>query len=382
MEIYEPAEDSILIKECVKEHAKGVVLDMGTGTGILAEAAIKNSEKVYAVDINQKALEYAKKNIKDKKVIIKKSNLFSNLKNTKFDTIIFNPPYLPEDKGIKDPALYGGKHGYEVIIKFLNQAPNFLKENGIILLLFSHLSRKDVIDNAIQNNMLSYKQLAKKSIFFENLYVYKITKTKIRTELENNKIQNIKYLDSGKRGMIFTGKYKNKKVAIKIRKPSSKAFFKIENEAKWLKEMNKIRIGPELLSSSRDYVIYRFAEGKMILDYLETTTKEQTKKVIIKILNQCYRLDKDQVNKEEMHHPIKHIIIGKKVTMIDFERMHKTIKPQNVTQFCQFLTSNNLQKISKEKGLKINKKQLLIVAKKYKEGYSKEEFDKIIANFK
>ena len=47
------------------------------------------------------------------------SDLFSNIKG-KFNTIIFNPPYLPEDE-FKDKSLDGGKKGYEIIEKFLNK---------------------------------------------------------------------------------------------------------------------------------------------------------------------------------------------------------------------------------------------------------------------
>jgi len=49
------------------------------------------------------------------------------------------------------------------------------------------------------------------------------------------------------------------------------------------------------------------------------------------------------VNKFEMHHPTKHILIKagkpsrKTVVMIDFERCRWTEKPKNVTQFVQFL---------------------------------------------
>jgi len=47
----------------VKEHAKGIVLDMGTGTGIqaLEASCSKKVVKVYAADINSKQLITASK---------------------------------------------------------------------------------------------------------------------------------------------------------------------------------------------------------------------------------------------------------------------------------------------------------------------------------
>ena len=118
--VYEPAEDSFMLQKHVKKHAKGIVLDMGTGSGIQALEAAKSKKvvKVYAVDINRLVINYCRKNIINKKIVFLRSNLFSvfigneKFKNIKFDTILFNAPYLPQDKGIEDPALYGGREGY------------------------------------------------------------------------------------------------------------------------------------------------------------------------------------------------------------------------------------------------------------------------------
>ena len=43
MEVYEPSEDSYLLEKYVKEFSKGLVLDIGTGTGIQAKAAFKKA---------------------------------------------------------------------------------------------------------------------------------------------------------------------------------------------------------------------------------------------------------------------------------------------------------------------------------------------------
>ena len=67
--IYDPQEDSLLVKRFVKKYANGTVLDMGTGSGIVALEAAKSSKvkKVIAVDIQKKVIMHLKKNIKNKK---------------------------------------------------------------------------------------------------------------------------------------------------------------------------------------------------------------------------------------------------------------------------------------------------------------------------
>ncbi len=184
MELYEPAEDSFLIKKYVKKYSKGIVLDMGTGSGIQAEeaAASKKVVKVFAVDINEEAIKYCIRHQKSQKIIFAMSDLFRLFKKdrryigTKFDTIIFNPPYLPNDPKIKDKALFGGKKGYELICKFLHECKKFLKPKGKILLLFSSLTSKPTLDNFLLKNHWKFKELDKQHIFFENLFVYLIEK--------------------------------------------------------------------------------------------------------------------------------------------------------------------------------------------------------------
>jgi len=73
MEIYEPAEDSFLLQKYVKKYAKGIALDMGTGSGIQAETAASSKKvvKVFAVDINEEAIKYCIRHQKNKKIILK-----------------------------------------------------------------------------------------------------------------------------------------------------------------------------------------------------------------------------------------------------------------------------------------------------------------------
>ncbi len=89
--MYEPAEDSYLIEKHIKNYPSDSCLEIGTGMGILALEASKCCKKILAVDIDKKAIQYCKKNIKKDNIKFKLSDLFSNVKE-KFDLILFNPP--------------------------------------------------------------------------------------------------------------------------------------------------------------------------------------------------------------------------------------------------------------------------------------------------
>jgi len=172
--IYTPREDSFLLEREVRKYAKGkVFLDLGAGSGIQAKAAKSAKAKtILCVDINKEAL----KELKQQGFKIKKSNLFSNIKE-KFDLIAFNPPYLPEDKREdKESKIIttGGKRGDEIIIKFLKQAKKHLNKNGIILLVISSLTPKDKILKTLGKNSQKYEIIASEKFFFETLEVWKI----------------------------------------------------------------------------------------------------------------------------------------------------------------------------------------------------------------
>ena len=175
--IYEPSEDSFLIAEYVKRHCKNKnVLDVGTGSGILAETAIKNGAKeVLAVDINADAVDYCRK--KGLKVI--KSDLFENVAG-KFDLIVFNPPYLPADeREDSESALTttGGEEGDEILIRFFSCVKSYLSKNGIVLVLISSLTPRKRILEKIRKNGLKKVKIGEKKLFMERLEVWKVKKS-------------------------------------------------------------------------------------------------------------------------------------------------------------------------------------------------------------
>ncbi|MCG2719059.1 MAG: hypothetical protein L6408_09550, partial [Nanoarchaeota archaeon] len=165
-------------------------------------------------------------------------------------------------------------------------------------------------------------------------------------------LKNKEYLAKGKRSVVYKGLYQGKSAVMKIAKKGSPPNI-IKNETRWLKKLEKYAIGPKLYSEGKDYMICEFLEGKRIMDWLEEHNKKEILQAIRVVLKQCMILDKLEVNKKELQRPTKHIIIGKKIKMIDFERCKQTKSPKNVTQFCQFLTSSNMKKLLDKKNIHI-----------------------------
>ncbi len=138
------------------------IIDIGTGTGCLILSIANNHPKAnyYATDISNKALKVAKTNARKLKlkdtITFKQSNLLNNIKNTTFDIIVSNLPYLTKGQMKeysiqKEPktALLGNKDGLEYYTKLLKQINNYTKEKHLILLEIDP-QQKDKIKEIIQ----------------------------------------------------------------------------------------------------------------------------------------------------------------------------------------------------------------------------------------
>lgn len=162
----------VLVEEVIKIaqiESKTKILDICTGSGCIGVSLayyLKNA-KITMSDISKNAIEIAKKNAKENKVLEKtefiKSDLFENIKE-KFDIIVSNPPYIETDliknlsKQVQNEpkiALDGGVDGLLFYRKLIKEAPNFLNDNGYLCMEIGYDQREKVIELAKQKESFS-----------------------------------------------------------------------------------------------------------------------------------------------------------------------------------------------------------------------------------
>lgn len=170
-----PRYDTENIVDCIVKDFEGSkdisVLDLCTGSGCIAISLKKNGfEKVFALDISDKALEVAKHNayIHNADITFIKSDLYKELPNDiRFDLIVSNPPYIRTgeieklDDEVKDfepkLALDGGKDGLDFYKKILNLSKEFINKNGSLYFEIGYDQAKDVVDIAKKEGYYNIK---------------------------------------------------------------------------------------------------------------------------------------------------------------------------------------------------------------------------------
>ena len=152
------------------------ILDLCTGSGIIAITLKKELDQisidVVASDISEEAIEVAKENAQyhDTDVRFIQSDIFNNI-DDKFDIIVSNPPYIDRKDEVTmkenvlnyDPhlALFAEEEGMYFYRKIIEQAKDYLKENGVMFFEIGYDQKDKIIKLSKKNGYLAqvYKDI-------------------------------------------------------------------------------------------------------------------------------------------------------------------------------------------------------------------------------
>ncbi|MBB6434576.1 release factor glutamine methyltransferase [Streptomyces candidus] len=147
--VYAPQADSRFLAGALgREDVTGRdVLDLCSGSGVLAAHAARLGARVSAVDISRRAVLTVRLNalLARQRVSVHRGDLMSALPGRTFDLIVSNPPYVPAPHAAlpgrgRARAWDAGVDGRALLDRICRLAPRALRPGGALLLVHSATS--------------------------------------------------------------------------------------------------------------------------------------------------------------------------------------------------------------------------------------------------
>jgi len=198
------------------------------------------------------------------------------------------------------------------------------------------------------------------------------------------RVLEVPVLGKGCVGIVVVAYTSLGRAALKIRRVDAdrKGMF---HEGEMLRRANKVKVGPQLLEASENFLLMEFVEGIHFPQWIESLrgsdVQSRVRRVLHDVLEQCYRLDEAGLDHGELSNAPKHILVDANdfPRLVDFETASINRKVSNVTSVCQYLffRSQVAEKV-KEKLEEIEEKELIKTLRTYKRERTRKNFEKIL----
>jgi putative serine/threonine protein kinase len=130
-------------------------------------------------------------------------------------------------------------------------------------------------------------------------------------------------------------------------------------------------------------MVSQLIDGDLLEDWLVTgREKELIRKVLVDILEQCWRLDEACLDHGEISKATKHLLVDKenRPFIVDFETASIVRRVINVTSVCQFLFMGNsraAKMLGEVFGVK-EKSELIAALRNFKKNENRENFEGLL----
>lgn len=161
--VFHPYLDSELMIEAMRIEPDESVLDVGSGSGVIAVFAALRASRVVATDLNPAAVETIRANavrhgLADV-LIAYEADLFPPEETGTFDVVVFNPPYTDHpsadviESSVWDP-------GHATVKRFMAQVPPRVKRGGRLYLGWADFADFDFIEGLLARRTRRFERIA------------------------------------------------------------------------------------------------------------------------------------------------------------------------------------------------------------------------------
>ena len=168
--VFRPPSDAWMLVDALRGQTlppRASVLDLCTGSGVLAVAAALRGARVTATDLSKRAVLTARLNARLNGVRVRacRGDLFAPVGRARFDAIVSNPPYVPgtepPDSGLAR-AWEAGDDGRVLLDRICADAPAHLRPGGFVLLVHSEVCGTDATLDALRAGGLEAEVIARR----------------------------------------------------------------------------------------------------------------------------------------------------------------------------------------------------------------------------
>lgn len=139
--VYQLGLDSLVLARVTPRLAGRRALDLCTGSGVQALLAARDHAEVVGVDLNPKALDYARCNASlnglESRCRFVPGDLYSGAEG-RFDLITANPPFVPTPQSDMELHRTGGESGEEISTRLVAGLPAHLEAGGVFSMVLDY----------------------------------------------------------------------------------------------------------------------------------------------------------------------------------------------------------------------------------------------------
>lgn len=202
-------------------------------------------------------------------------------------------------------------------------------------------------------------------------------------------LNSISILGKGNEGLVLKVlDYANKAMAVKIRRTDS-CRDEMTDEFNFYKNVNLHDIGPKVHFHTKNILLMDCIEGLPARKWFFSFKPnfDLVRRIIIDILNQCYKLDEMGIDHGQLNKLDNHVIIspdGSKCTIVDFESASNKRKVNNVTSALQGLILKGYisEQINAFHNYDNSKTEFLDLLSVYKHEKCRKNFEQILTLIK